>query len=336
MKKIMNKNSTSKKVAVPAAQGAKITTRKPQFIKQGSDGRVTVKHREYIDDITSSVSFSALTFTINPGLNGTFPWLAQIANAYETYRFKSLKFIYEPSCATTTVGTICLAVDFDPADSAPASKLQMLSYSGAVRSPYWTSCQYVCSQADLAKFQQKFVRAALLPSGTSPLLYDAGNLFIGVVDGAGATMVGELHVEYEVELLTPQLNNVGGVGNQLSITAPTNTQPFAGTVTSNNASTVLVQVLPGLDGVRFLQAGQYLINYATIWSGAPGGITTAASGGATIVTFATVVSATNNCIITCIVNVSQPGGALSFAFANAVTGSNPSVCRIAGYPAPLS
>jgi hypothetical protein len=205
---ISSKNSTSKMVSAPVAKAKieKITKPKFSMPKQSSDGRVCIRHREYISDIFGSVNFSAIPFSINPGLAITFPWLSTISIAYETYRFKRLVFIYESSKSTATNGSVLMAVDFDPDDAAPTNKAQALAYNNAIRGPTWETFSYVCSPGDLSKLNQKFIRFGALNANQDPILYDVGNLFIcpsGLADGSA---IGELHVDYEVEMYTPQFD----------------------------------------------------------------------------------------------------------------------------------
>lgn len=194
-------------VSIPVAQSNVLTNNRPRYSVK--DGNFCVKHREYITDIAGSSSFTARTFNINPGLIAVFPWLANIANQYESYLFKSLHFIYEPACATTVAGSIMLAVDFDASDVAPTSKVQMMSYSNAVRSPPWEMTKYLSINSDLRKFGvQRYVRNN--PVSGDIKTYDIGNFFIATSNFADNTFVGELYVEYELEFYTPQSSGTVG------------------------------------------------------------------------------------------------------------------------------
>lgn len=137
---------------------------------------------------------------------GTFPWLSQIAPRFEKYRFKKLKFCFETEAPTSLGGSLILTVDYDASDPAPASKVQAMAYKNAVRSAPWEECCHFSAMEDLSQQKQYFVRSGGLPPNSDVKLYDVGNLFVcsqNVVTG-GATL-GELYVDYVVELLTPQL-----------------------------------------------------------------------------------------------------------------------------------
>ncbi len=334
MKKI--KQNKVKNVQAPVAKASLVTTRKPVFMmpKGAADGRITVRHREYVDDIVSTVAFTAVPYAINPGLPNTFPWLSQIAAAYETYRFKRLRFIYETASSTTTIGSVVLAVDFDPADPAPASKLQALSYHKAVRGPVWNSLVYDCTSEDLHKLNQKFMRYGAL-TGADLLLYDVGNLFVCTVGTSG--IIGELHVEYDVEFYTPQLSN-SLFSNGSALIAGSGTfavsTPFGSTTTIGSVTQPSI-ILGGMssNSITFAAPGQYLLEFA--YGGAsvtvlPGTLafTTALEG--TVAAAAGAVVATNNALYSMRITVLQPNAVLTLSGGN-LTNVTSGTFRLASY-----
>jgi hypothetical protein len=178
---------------------------------------IIVRHTEYIGDIVSdNASFKVTKFSINPGLATSFPWLAAVANNYESYRFKQLHYKYKPICPTSTPGKVVIAVDYDASDATPNSKLVINSYEGAVSTSPWDEVTMNSTLSNLHKFgTQRYVRPATPPTGTDIKTYDVGNLFIATSNTpAQATTLGEIYVSYEVELFTPQLQAAAGVVNQ--------------------------------------------------------------------------------------------------------------------------
>nr|QYF49934.1 MAG: hypothetical protein 2 [Hubei sediment noda-like virus 3] len=200
-------NAKAKNVnAAPTAMSLVTKTRVPT-IKATTRGFV-VAHREYIQDVTAAdANFRNTTFSINPGLATTFPWLSAVAGRFESYLFRRLHFIYEPICPTTTPGAVMMAVDYDAVDTAPTSKVALMSYRGAVRSAPWNITRFDATRGDLRKFGiQRFVRTTGNPAGTDLKTYDVGNLQLATQNTPAApTTLGELYVEYEVELYTPQI-----------------------------------------------------------------------------------------------------------------------------------
>jgi hypothetical protein len=225
-------------VAAPVAQGF---VRKYSAPRSSSlnNGDFRVSHREYITDILGSVVFTANTFSINPGLVGTFPWLSAISSRFESYRFERLEFAFETEAPTSATGSVLLTVDYDASDAAPQSKSQAMSYRSCVRSPPWAPSRFTADPEDLSKRKSSFSRSGAVPANTDAKLYDVGTLFVCTQGQAGATAVGELYVEYTVLLMTPQLGVAGAsfsVGGRIS--GSSNAAPFA-TVTGNMPMTIV-------------------------------------------------------------------------------------------------
>lgn len=208
-----NQSSVVRKIttSVPVASSSIMRMQAPKINRSRAiDGSIRVTHREYISDIISTgTSFEVSQFSINPGIASTFPWLSTIALNYESYLFRSLRFEYESQSSTASSGSIMHAVDFDAADDPPSSKVQLMSYANAVRSSVWQESCYTSQGSDLRKFGTKrYIRSGTLASNLDIKTYDVGNYFIAS-QGASAASLGELYVEYDVELETPQLDSAG-------------------------------------------------------------------------------------------------------------------------------
>jgi hypothetical protein len=184
---------------------------RPQY-KYAPNGDVIINYREFVSDITGDTAAFRVagTFPINPGLVGMFPWLSRMASNFESYVFLKLKFCYETQASTAQTGSVILAVDYDPKDSAPTGKAQALNYRGTVRSAPWCPCVHVSLPEDFMKRKTYFVRAGAVPSGENTAMYDVGNLFVITNNNASTAIIGEVWVDYEVRLMTPQSLNAGG------------------------------------------------------------------------------------------------------------------------------
>lgn len=199
------KNSSLGKA--PVAQARRVTATKPKIEGRSSNGDIRVRHREYIADVAGSVLFTATQLQINPGSEGCFPWLSQIARRFESYSFTTLKFYYESQAPTTATGTILLVLDYDAADAAPSGKVDAMSYRGSVRCAPWQESCHSSAKEDLHKSKSNYVRGdSVLAANLDIKSYDIGNLFVCTQGQAGTTAIGELYVEYDVMLLTPQLS----------------------------------------------------------------------------------------------------------------------------------
>lgn len=178
------------------------------------NGDCSIRHRELIADVNGSVAFATTKIPVNPGLNGSFPWLSRIANNYESYVLNSLRYCFETSAATTFTGQVMLTVDYDASDSAPTTKIQASSYRGTVACSPWCPSCHTSLRSDLQKRKTYYMRAGNIPAGEDIALYDVGNMFVCTYGQASTALAGELWVEYDVRLLTPKTLSSGS-GNSI-------------------------------------------------------------------------------------------------------------------------
>ncbi len=267
-KTIVTSTSVNRPDTASVALSTRLNIPRPQIssLQRRGDAAIRVRHNEFIMDIQGSSGFSTDFLPINPGVNITFPWLATIANNFESYRFSSLKFVLLTSSATTSVGRIIMAVDYDASDAAPVNKSQLMTYHGAVAAAPWQNLEFVCDKADLGKLSQRYVRSAL-PSSTDIKTYDVGSLIVATEGQSGGATISELHVEYDVELMTPTQNPLSILsgkllsGGTVSQNNPLGTAPvllgssFQGAVITNVSSK---------NQVVFAQIGSYLFFFSKI------------------------------------------------------------------------
>jgi hypothetical protein len=201
-------SSVQKKISKPPVSVGKVVSySKPKYVSRGSSIEVT--HREFYADLTGHVNFTVERFdAINPGNVIVFPWLSDLAGMYESYRFKSLNFIYEPVVGTFTNGSVMMAIDYDATDGVPASKVRLMSYDMATRGNCWESLRLTSKLADLQKIKEKFVSDHAVAPNEDVRLFNVGNLSVATFGVTNGTLIGELYVEYVIELDTPQLEPV--------------------------------------------------------------------------------------------------------------------------------
>jgi hypothetical protein len=180
---------------------------KIQSLVSGSGG-ITVSHREYVGPVKGSYEFTVRPYSINPGKYDVLPWLSAIAQNFETYSFRKLRFVYEPFVGASSPGAVSLTVDYDAADVPPTSKLEFMNFHRSVTGNVWSPVAYVCDAQDLHKQKEFFVRCGLLRPNLDIKMYDVGNLLVAVCACADAvTDIGDLYIEYTIDLMTPQINN---------------------------------------------------------------------------------------------------------------------------------
>jgi hypothetical protein len=196
--------SIEMKVSQPVAQQVSYVSGAPQF---NGSRPIVVRHREYLQPIMSVTSFTgANPYILQPGLADNFPWLAQLAQGFEQYKFKMLRFLYRNRASTSVTGAIYTAVQYDPSDVPFTSIEQLMTYAGARSEVVWKDCAIDCflNRSDFIK--KFFVRTDTLPSGLDPQTFDSGLFTICAVTSTAGTYLGDLLVEYEVELYNPKQN----------------------------------------------------------------------------------------------------------------------------------
>lgn len=247
--------------SAPAATSLVIAPRPPRT-RQSRDSYV-ITHMEYLADIAGSTTpFSVVPLSINPGLP-TFPWLSPIAAAYELYKFRSLAFIYAGRTSSATGGYCTMAMDYDPTDPNPSSKLEVNNYDDRIAVVPW------CEKAVLNCKHSGFNRLkTFMTRGTSIAdelgLYDIGTLFIVTGNQATAGSIGELWVEYSIEFTQPQVNRAGPLvarsNASFNYLADTNyttgffTVPFSNTVYNPYGFNDVGGVISGVAGVFTIYA----------------------------------------------------------------------------------
>ncbi len=230
--------------------------------------KAVVHHSEYIGDITGSASAFAVALTVpmNAGLSQSFPWLNQIASRYESYKFRKLNYRFMTERPTTESGYVALIPDYDPTDPAPPSKTLAFQYQSAAKAAPWENLTQVNTPSDLSKRKEYFVRQGPLTANENIAFYDTGNLYVLVGGNSGAVTLGELWCDYEVELMTPQLETtgLGGSGKIVGATAQSNVLPF-GTGATSTFSRSPIWSYSGVDGrLTFLQPYQGLFSFDVV------------------------------------------------------------------------
>lgn len=216
-------------------------------------------HREYLQDILSgptlvsgATSFNIQTFSINPGLDTSFPWGSTVASNFEEYRITGMMFEYRPmsgnalTSTNTALGTVILATQYNAASSPFVSKQQMENYEYAQSVvPSNQVLHYIeCEPRQTAISTELYTRSGAVPSGQDIRLYDWGTFNIATQGMQAANIVlGELWVTYCIELLKPKLYQ-GPVGNEINyshwfLTGAISTTNYFGSIAPSTSSNFL-------------------------------------------------------------------------------------------------
>lgn len=188
-------------------------------------GSITLSARQMVRviNLPGSGAFTQELIDINPGVKGTFPWLADIARGYEEYKFTQLVFEYEPvisdNLQTTSgqTGTICLAVDYNSGTNSTAgfqSLTEMLAYHGSVSGKITDGARCgveLDGRKGRAGDGWRFTRSSPIAiiNGEQQEDYDIGTLsiaFQNVPSPMFNAMSGYLWVYYTVTFSKPKIN----------------------------------------------------------------------------------------------------------------------------------
>jgi len=152
----------------------------------------------------NSSGFNVDRFQINPGLLGTFPWLSQVAQGYEKYRFRRIRARFVPKVGVFSdaakVGNVLMSVDYDSVDPDPPGTDWMEN-----NDPHVVGVANKTLTLDFEGASWHFIRSGNVPAGTDIRLYDACTLFVATSDLTVTNeAIGKIYLDYEVELAVPQ------------------------------------------------------------------------------------------------------------------------------------
>jgi hypothetical protein len=214
-----------------------------------------VQHREFVADVSTSVGYAVTKYSVNPGLKSTFPWLGDIASAFEQYKLHGMVVELKSMSGSavgstnTALGTMGIVAQYNPLLPNFSNKQAAENAEGSVSSV--PSCSIMmgieCAPKSMPT-QQLYVRTGAVPAGTDQRLFDLCNFQVFTQGAQAASTAAELWITYDVELFHPILNNgedlVGCA--HFSLGAPTvagpaywGNTPANGTTQYNNLGIVL-------------------------------------------------------------------------------------------------
>jgi hypothetical protein len=156
-----------------------------------------------VASVSGTTGFGFTTYKLNPGLSGTFPWLAPIAEQWQQYAFRKLCFRYVTRCSTATTGSVILSPEYDPNDPSPPSETTASNTQDAVEDAAWREIICVLDpQAMHPLGPRKMIRNGNVVGDLNN--YDVGRFSVCTTGMADTSGVGKLWVDYVVDLFVPQ------------------------------------------------------------------------------------------------------------------------------------
>jgi hypothetical protein len=264
-----NGGANGKRGSVAVAYSRTVDIPAPR-IGTRSDGRIVVKHREYLAPVLGSTGLRITSQNLNPGLGGTFPWLYNIAANYEKYKILKLSVHYITSSGTTAGGRVGLAFGYNPSEKIPLNKQEFFSIVPNREEAPWEDITLTVQPTG----ETKYIRFASVYDGTVNT-YDMGRIILMVDNTASGLAIGDLFIEYEVELLRPHYGRIQS--EWLTIQLPGNGVPMGvgfalykgiELVSWVNASSLQFEV-PGDYEIVYFMAGDTTAPLTASWSLTP-------------------------------------------------------------------
>lgn len=234
------------------------------------DGSIVVEHREFLGDVTGSTTFSVTEYDINPGLVRSYPWLSEIANAFQEYELLGQLYEFKSTSAdalnstNTALGTVITATQYDVYAAPFTTKQEMEQYEYSVScSPSQNSLHPVECAKHRNLLDNLLIRNGN-PAGDVHF-YDAGTFSIATVGMQAAAVIGELWVTYKIRLMKPMIGPSGSgllaaAHLQTTLSNATQAAPFADFGLSVSSSFTLT---PTSNTITGFPIGRYIAIYTT-------------------------------------------------------------------------
>jgi hypothetical protein len=158
-----------------------------------------------------TTGFKIQSFSLNPANINLFPILNRIALNYQEYNMKGMWVIFKSLASNTStalaLGSVFMSADYNVLATLPTSKLQIenMDFSGSSKTSNSFGMPIEC-----ARFRDTlnhlYVNANSSVTGGDPRMSDLCLIHIAS-EGAPAenTIIGEIHVAYDVELFKTRL-----------------------------------------------------------------------------------------------------------------------------------
>lgn len=204
----------------PVNVGTRIYSVKPKFRSIGQT--VQISHREALGTVNTTTTDVVINVgQINAFNPYVFPWLSTIAGSYDRYKINGAVIEYVPTCPTSQGGAVTLA--WDPAASDATPDFYDLTNMHSTQVSSWCP-------AKLAIPASKILYMAEQTASSASDLFNHGSLFVGAMGGGNTSVVGQLYINYTVQLYDPQPTS--GLSSVFTWNMVSGT-PFS-TVTLNN------------------------------------------------------------------------------------------------------
>jgi hypothetical protein len=176
-----------------------------------------IRRKEYIGTISAQGGVEVpLLYPVQMLATQTFPWLSGVAANWESYRIRKLDFRYVSSTANmvtgSLLGTVSVGFNYDLTDSMPDSKIAVNNlpvHTQKKLSEDWK----LSIPLDKLPISEWYVDNTIGP-GLEAKFTGPGALVVVVYTPAALTgPVGDMYVDYDVELIRPKLSGASPIGD---------------------------------------------------------------------------------------------------------------------------
>lgn len=223
-------------------------------------GRNSSRYRECerVQTVSGAVNYTVVAnLACNPGLPGSFPWLAGHAALYEKYILHSVTYRYKNLKGTSSDGNIIMSFDYDTLDAAPTSAVLQTQSTVYIDGAPWRIFEMKVPAPDRSPL---FIRGTDL-ARVDLKTYDFGRLFVAAEGCADTSDHGYLEVEYDIELFDKQTGTSGSGSSQSTIAMFNLSSSSAGSILPFNEEVQSGLNVTNASGVFTLgSSGTYLVH----------------------------------------------------------------------------
>lgn len=221
--------------------------------------------REKVANFNGTPTFTNMLYYINPGNTALFPIFSTIASCYTEFRFRSLKFLwfteaYTANGSGASAGKVIMSVNFNPAEVAFNSDTQMENYQDTVKDAPYVNLAYVMQHIkrggvekglDMDKvytvnYANNIPNPAPLNGAVVDVFqYNVGTFQFATNGNAVTSEMGELYVEFEVDLIRPR-QPITALGTVMAhaVSTPSPSNALVGLSVKNGSSSQLIITSP--------------------------------------------------------------------------------------------
>lgn len=278
----------------------------------GGPSGVRIKHSEFVCDLTPRAATwgpmagihpawdptadAAEQIQINPANAALFPWLSHVALGFSEYKIHGMVFHYKPTSgtyagatSTSALGSIQMAVQYNPNAQAFTTKQEIDSYDMCVSGVPYSPMIMPLECAPLSNVRERLfvwqsnsgiqISGNALEGGvatgatpySSSADYNMGQITVASssvpYDSSTVAALGELWIAYDIEFFLPRISTVRSESQMLGRNQEVNTCTQNAPLGTSDDFVWLRDSTPGhcSSNIKFLTNRTMLVNKKGVW-----------------------------------------------------------------------